>query len=77
MQDALLTAALDHMRQALDLLDQSGAAIDVSAHLDLAICRLHDKLGLPQPQPGGLPYGMSFEPPPGSELAAREPLSRS
>lgn len=32
--------ALQHMRAALLLLDQSGAALDVGAHLDLAICRL-------------------------------------
>lgn len=77
MPDTLLTAALEHMRQALDLLDQSGAAIDVSGHLDLAICRLHDKLGLPQPQPAELLDGLIFDSSQNAEPAARKPLSRS
>ncbi len=76
MSDTLLTAALDHMRQALDLLDQSGAAIDVSGHLDLAICRLHDRLGLPQPQPAELLDGPIFESSSDAEPATRKPLSR-
>jgi hypothetical protein len=38
-------AALDHMEQALDLIDRCSGASDVGAHLDLAICRLRDLIG--------------------------------
>lgn len=36
--------ALEKMEEALDLLDEDGAAGDVGAHLDLAICRLRERL---------------------------------
>ena len=35
-------AALNHMEEALELLDGCGDGSDVGAHLDLAICRLRD-----------------------------------
>lgn len=38
-------AALDHMEQALQLIDRCDDATDVGAHLDLAICRLRDLMG--------------------------------
>ena len=34
--------ALAHMEQALELLDRCNDAMDVGAHLDLAICRLRE-----------------------------------
>ena len=36
----LMETALRKMREALDLLDESGAPADVGAHLDMAISRL-------------------------------------
>lgn len=36
--------ALSLMEQALGLLDSCDSALDVGAHLDLAICRLRDHL---------------------------------
>lgn len=38
------SAALVHMEQALDLLDQCDAPGEIGANLDLAICRLKDAL---------------------------------
>jgi hypothetical protein len=40
------TAALSLMEEALALLDQGDVAPDVGAHLDLAICRLRQILGI-------------------------------
>jgi hypothetical protein len=37
-------AALALMEQALELLDRCDGAIDVGAHLDLAICRLREAI---------------------------------
>ena len=37
-----LRHALSLMQTALDVLDRTGAAHEVGAHLDLAICRLSD-----------------------------------
>ncbi|HEV2594707.1 MAG TPA: hypothetical protein VGU01_05850 [Sphingomicrobium sp.] len=37
-------AALDLMVRALELLDNCDGAMDVGAHLDLAICRLRDAI---------------------------------
>jgi hypothetical protein len=37
-------SALGLMEQALELLDRCDGAIDVGAHLDLAICRLRDAI---------------------------------
>jgi hypothetical protein len=42
--DDPLAAALDLMRRALELIDQSSTAPDVGAHLDLAIDKLSDRL---------------------------------
>jgi hypothetical protein len=39
-------AALSLMEEALALLDRGDVAPDVGAHLDLAICRLRDILGI-------------------------------
>ena len=40
------TAALSLMEQALALLDRCDAALEIGAHLDLAICRLREILGI-------------------------------
>ena len=42
-------AALSLMEQALALLDREDFALDVGAHLDLAICRLREILGIEAP----------------------------
>jgi hypothetical protein len=44
--------ALVHMEQALALLDRADCALSVSAHLDLAICRLRDMLPAQSAAPG-------------------------
>ena len=41
------------MREALDLLDALDAPLDASAHLDLAIHRVENYLGLDAPGEGG------------------------
>ncbi|HEX6785390.1 MAG TPA: hypothetical protein VF098_12165 [Sphingomicrobium sp.] len=46
--------ALRLMEQALELLDRSNAPFDVGAHLDLAICRLREGLGIEPTAWGGL-----------------------
>lgn len=38
--------ALDQMRSSLEILDECGSPGDVGAHLDLAIARLEQHLGL-------------------------------
>lgn len=38
--------ALAYMEKALQLLDTLDLEVEVAAHLDLAICRLRDALGL-------------------------------
>ena len=40
------------MDDALDILDEIGAPADVGSHLDLAICRLEQHLGLDVPGAG-------------------------
>jgi hypothetical protein len=40
-----LEQALSHVQSALHILDSLGAPADIGAHLDLAMCRLHDFLG--------------------------------
>ncbi len=42
-----LMMALQHMKAALELIDQINEAPDVGAHLDLAICRLQESLDRP------------------------------
>jgi hypothetical protein len=42
-------AALSLMEQALALLDRCDAALEIGAHLDLAICRLREILGIAAP----------------------------
>jgi hypothetical protein len=44
MADDLLLEARDLMRRALELVDQDGSALDVGAHLDLALVRLSEML---------------------------------
>lgn len=44
-----LAKALSQMESALKLLDQTDAPHDIGAHLDMAICRLRDRL---PPHPG-------------------------
>lgn len=50
-------AALDLMERALELLDNCDGAIDVGAHLDLAICRLRDAIRAAGPSAGCGPPG--------------------
>jgi hypothetical protein len=42
--DESLTKALEMMRAALELLDRANGPADVGAHLDLAVCRLEERL---------------------------------
>jgi len=42
------------MEQALELLDRCGDGLDVGPHLDLAICRLKERLGI-EPDGSGDP----------------------
>ena len=39
-----LLNALSHMQTALKLLDEVDAPADIGAHLDLAVCRLQERL---------------------------------
>ena len=39
-----LLSALGHMETALKLLDEVDAPADIGAHLDLALCRLRERL---------------------------------
>jgi hypothetical protein len=49
----MLAEALQHMRQAIELLDQADAPAQIAAHVDLAVHQLLDSIG---PQQGeGLP----------------------
>lgn len=43
-QEPRLKEALDHMTEALEILDITGAPGNVGSHLDLAICRLEEVL---------------------------------
>lgn len=43
--DAMNALAL--LEEALSILDQVEAPAEISAHVDLAICRLRERLGLP------------------------------
>ena len=51
--------ALDHMRQALAILDSAGAPDDIGAHLDLAIVRTENAMNVagrrPDKEAGGRP----------------------
>ena len=47
-----LQEALNHMIEALEILDHCDASANVSSHLDLAICRLEDALGMAENAPG-------------------------
>lgn len=42
--DERLEKALSCMQSALQLLDEADASAEIGAHLDLAICRLQDRL---------------------------------
>lgn len=44
MANEALKLALQRMEQALILIDESECGLEVGAHLDLAICRLHQLL---------------------------------
>ena len=44
--ESTLTYAMRQMLQALDILDEVAAPGEISSHLDLAICRLAQVLGL-------------------------------
>ena len=46
MDTEQLLLALEHLRTALRLLDQSGAPAQIGAHVDLAIHQLQDALGI-------------------------------
>jgi len=41
-----LSQALRQMRHALDILDELETPADIASHLDLAICRLEQSMGL-------------------------------
>jgi len=46
-----LTDALARMNEALRILDEAGAPGDIGGHLDHAIARLDERLGLKRPVP--------------------------
>jgi len=46
---AELRDALAYMAKALQIIDSTGEALDVGAHLDLAINRLHELLEMREP----------------------------
>src|SRR5438552_15924878 len=48
-----LSQARRLMNEALDILDELGATGDVGSHLDLALCRLENHLGVGAPGMGG------------------------
>jgi len=50
-------AALNLMERALELLDRCDAAMDVGAHLDLAICRLREAIHSEEPSRNRPPPG--------------------
>jgi hypothetical protein len=54
--EADLSAALAQMIGALRILDEAGAPGDIGSHLDLAIARLEERLGVigRQPEPADL-----------------------
>lgn len=43
-QRMLLAEALGQLQKALELLDEADAPADIGAHVDLAICRLGERL---------------------------------
>ena len=53
--------ALSLMEDALSILDRSDCALDVAAHLDLAICRLREALDFPAPMNLDEPDRLTFE----------------
>lgn len=71
LQSPELFKALTQMTEALRILDDLGAPGEIGAHLDLAIARLEEQLGLEQRQPTTFesPFAwLAAEPPPtGSE----------
>lgn len=50
-------AALNLMERALELLDRCDGAMDVGAHLDLAICRLREEIHGAEPPSSCGPQG--------------------
>jgi len=54
-----LSDALARMNEALRILDETGAAGDIGGHLDLAIARLEQRLGLKKPAPHALKDDLS------------------
>lgn len=46
-----LSDALDRMSEALRMLDEAGAPGEIGGHLDLAIARLEEKLGIDHHEP--------------------------
>jgi hypothetical protein len=53
--------ALSLMEDALSILDRSDCALDVAAHLDLAICRLREALDFPAPMNLDEPDRLAFD----------------
>lgn len=45
-RQAMMTSALDHLQQAIELLDQAEAPGQIAAHADLAVHQLADALGV-------------------------------
>ena len=43
-QPKLLAEAMIQLQKALELLDEADAPADIGAHVDLAICRLEERL---------------------------------
>jgi hypothetical protein len=48
-----LSQARRLMHEALDILDELGETGDIGTHLDLALCRLENQLGVNAPGMGG------------------------
>lgn len=46
VQQKMMTTALDHLQQAIELLDQAEAPGQIAAHVDLAAHQLADTLGV-------------------------------
>lgn len=55
-----LEKALSYMEVALEALDEAGAPADISAHLDLAICRLREAISEAEVQPSPLSQKSSW-----------------
>lgn len=46
VQKGIMTTALEHLQQAISLLDQAEAPGQIAAHVDLAVHQLADALGV-------------------------------